>query len=375
MVRILLSTTAALALAAGLLVPASSSQASVLLSLNDGEGGTELATFRTAKCRKGKSKRRNALKFTATARSGNGYRLSVDLFSSAREVNFAYGGPNQFTAEGPAGEWSNLNVPPNAPPGGGGVEFNRKRTRMGLAFAPAFSSIGSDSTVNVTGGLTCKYPKKKKRRARRSAASAAARAKTRITDTSVNPNDDGGNRISGVVVSGREKCHNNRKVVLFRKKGRKRNPSRDRKVGSDRATPNGDGSQYRIDFEGSGKYYTYVKQTKACGRAYSGVVSVTEAASAQDAPTPPSTIEECEQAKQDIESLRPALAEARAQVSAKESRVKKVKRAIRRTSSKRKKRQLRRKLAGARRSLGRAKADVEETEAKLTAARERMGQC
>ncbi len=76
------------------------------------------------------------------------------------------------------------------------------------------------------------------------------------------------------MVSGREKCHNDRKVVLFKKKGRKRNPSRDRKVGSDRATPNGDGSQYRIDFEGSGKYYTYVKQTKSCGRAYSGVVSV-----------------------------------------------------------------------------------------------------
>ena len=106
------------------------------------------------------------------------------------------------------------------------------------------------------------------------AAIAEARTRTSITDTSVNPNDEGGNRISGVVVSGREKCHNNRKVVLFRKNGRKRNVSRDEKIGSDRATPNGDGSQYRIDFEGSGKYYTYVKQTKSCGRAYSGVVSV-----------------------------------------------------------------------------------------------------
>ena len=275
MLRIVLLTTAVLTLLAGLLVPASA-QARVKLFLNGENGLTELATFSTAKCRKGKGKSEDSLKFTATARSSNGYRLSVDLFTRGREHNLAYGGPNQFTAEGPAGEWSNLNVPPNAPPGGGGIEFNRKKTRFGLAFSPAFSSTG-DITASVTGGLKCKYPKKKKRRARRSAAaSAAARAKTTITDTSVNPNDDGGNRISGVVVSGRENCHNNRKVVLFKKKGRKRNVRRDKKIGSDRATPNGDGSQYRIDFEGSGKYYTYVKQTKSCGRAYSGIVSVSQ---------------------------------------------------------------------------------------------------
>ena len=108
------------------------------------------------------------------------------------------------------------------------------------------------------------------------AAIAEARTKTRITDISVNPNDEGGNRISGVLVSGREKCHNNREVLLFRKRGRERNVRRDRRIGSDRATPNGDGSQFRIDFEGSGKYYTYVKQTRSCSRAYSGIVSVSE---------------------------------------------------------------------------------------------------
>lgn len=275
MLRIVLLTTAVLALTAGLLVPASA-QARVTLYLNAEAGLTELATFSTAKCRKGKGKRAAQLKFTASARSSNGYRLRVDLFTRGLEHNLAYGGPNQFTAVGPEGEWSNLNVPPNAPPGGGGIEFNRKKTRMGLAFSPAFSSTGS-VTASVTGGLKCKYPKKKKRRARRSAAaSAGARTKTTITDTSVNPNDDGGSRISGVVVSGRETCHNNRKVVLFKKKGRKRNVRRDKKIGSDRATPNGDGSQYRIDFEGSGKYYTYVKQTKSCGRAYSGIVSVSQ---------------------------------------------------------------------------------------------------
>jgi len=276
MLRIVVSTTAALALTTGLLAPASA-QASVKAFGNGENGLFELATFKTAKCRKGKGKSEESLKFTATAKSSNGYRLSVDLFTRGLEHNLAYGGPNQFTVEGPAGVWSNLNVPPNAPPGGGGIEFNRKKTRMGLAFSPAFPSAGGSVTASVTGGLKCKYPKKKKRRARRSTATgAAARAKTKITDTSVNPNDDGGNRISGVVVSGREKCHNNRKVVLVKKTGRKRNVRRDEKIGSDRATPNGDGSQYRIDFEGSGKYYTYVKKTKSCGGAYSGVVSVSE---------------------------------------------------------------------------------------------------
>ncbi len=108
------------------------------------------------------------------------------------------------------------------------------------------------------------------------AAIAEARTRTSITDTSVNPNDEGGNRISGVVVSGRESCHNNRKVFLFKKKGRVRNVRRDTKIGSDRATPNGDGSQFRIDFEGSGKYYAYVKKSKSCGGAYSRVVTVSQ---------------------------------------------------------------------------------------------------
>src|SRR5918995_87907 len=106
------------------------------------------------------------------------------------------------------------------------------------------------------------------------AAIAEARSKTRLTDISVSPNENGGSRISGVVVSGRERCHVNRRVHLFRRLGRGRNVRRDRKVGSDRATPNGDGSQFRIDFEGSGRYYAYVKRTRSCGRAYSRVVRV-----------------------------------------------------------------------------------------------------
>lgn len=99
------------------------------------------------------------------------------------------------------------------------------------------------------------------------------------------------------------------------------------------------------------------------------------AASAQEAPAPPPTIEQCEQAQQDVESLRRALAEAQNRVSAKESRVRKLKRAITRTSSRRKRRQLKRKLTGARKSLRMAKDGAAETEAQLTAARETLREC
>ncbi len=112
------------------------------------------------------------------------------------------------------------------------------------------------------------------------AAIAEALTTTRLPAPSVNPNDEGGQRISGFVVSSRERCHNDRKVFLFKKKGRRRglprNPRRDRRIGFDRATPNGDGSQYRINFNGrhSGKFYTYVHKTESCSRAYSRVVTV-----------------------------------------------------------------------------------------------------
>jgi hypothetical protein len=121
-------------LAIALSLPAAS-QADVRVLLNDEQGGTELASFKTASCRRGKGKRPASLKFTAKAKSSNGYTSTVDLFTTGRSHDLQYGGPNQFTVRGPAGEWTNLNRPPNAPPGGGAIQFNAKRTRMGLGFS------------------------------------------------------------------------------------------------------------------------------------------------------------------------------------------------------------------------------------------------
>jgi hypothetical protein len=148
-------------LLAGLCVPAAANASVHVLNPD----GTQLVAFKTAKCQKA-SKKGALLKFIATGKSG-GYTLHVNIFQLSNSINLVYGGdgPADFTVSGPGGSWTNLNRPPNAPPGGGAIEFNSNRTRMGLGFSPAFDDALS-STVGVGGGLTCKYPKKKKKKRR-----------------------------------------------------------------------------------------------------------------------------------------------------------------------------------------------------------------
>src|SRR5215217_596656 len=56
---------------------------------------------------------------------------------------------------------------------------------------------------------------------------------------------------SGFVLSPKENCTSDRKVTLYKRKlgVRKPNYKKDRKIGSDNATPNGDGAQWKIDIE------------------------------------------------------------------------------------------------------------------------------
>jgi hypothetical protein len=143
-----------------LALPASSHAAVDVLQ---GDGGVPVVSFKTAKCKKNLRKG-NGLKFIATAKK-NGWRLSVNVWTNARDMSLAYGGdgPADFTVTGPGGSWTNLNRPPDAPPGGGAIVFNQKRTRMGIGFAPAFDETFS-SSIEMAGGLKCQYPKKKRRR-------------------------------------------------------------------------------------------------------------------------------------------------------------------------------------------------------------------
>lgn len=144
-----------------LAVPAS---AAADVTVLDSEGNRVVA-FKSASCKKA-SKKGALLKFIATAKSG-GYRLTVNIYRLSNNIGLVYGGdgPADFTVRGPGGSWTNLNRPPDAPPGGGAIVFNAKKTRMGLGFQPAFND-GFSSSVGVGGGLTCKYPKPKKKKKR-----------------------------------------------------------------------------------------------------------------------------------------------------------------------------------------------------------------
>ena len=83
----------------------------------------------------------------------------------------------------------------------------------------------------------------------------------------------GDGSFSGFVLSPNENCTANRKVTLYKRKSsvRKRNYKKDRKVGSDIATPNGDGAQWKVDIETKGKYYAHVKKKGSCKAMYSKV--------------------------------------------------------------------------------------------------------
>ena len=75
---------------------------------------------------------------------------------------------------------------------------------------------------------------------------------------------------SGFVRSSRSSCHSGRKVTLYRKSGGKV-----RKVGSDTAQPNQDGSQWKVDVTRSGKHYAVVSATKKCKGATSRTLGIT----------------------------------------------------------------------------------------------------
>ena len=98
----------------------------------------------------------------------------------------------------------------------------------------------------------------------------AATSKTKLSISASTGN--GKNRFGGFVRSSRDSCHNGRRVYLYKQKGRKRSLKRDKKLASERATPNQDGSQYALGTEETGKFYTYVKATRRCKSALSKVV-------------------------------------------------------------------------------------------------------
>jgi hypothetical protein len=101
-------------------------------------------------------------------------------------------------------------------------------------------------------------------------ADAARKSKTRI---SIRAQEDG---FFGSVKSRRESCADNRKVVLYKRTGRRVNRRRDERIGSDRAQPNGDRFRWSINTDEEGRFYAYSKATRKCASAFSRVVRAEE---------------------------------------------------------------------------------------------------
>jgi hypothetical protein len=101
-------------------------------------------------------------------------------------------------------------------------------------------------------------------------ASAHGTAKTQMENISLSDHT-----LSGYVVSSKEGCTSNRKVVMYKMLSSHRNPGHDRKVGANRATPNGDGAQFFITTTGTGHFYAYAPAIKGCSSAISFSVQIT----------------------------------------------------------------------------------------------------
>jgi hypothetical protein len=101
-------------------------------------------------------------------------------------------------------------------------------------------------------------------------ASAHGVAKTTMDNISLSDHT-----LSGYVISAKESCTSNRKVVMYKMLSSHRNPSHDRKVASNRATPNGDGAQFFLTASQNGHYYAYAPAISGCSSAISFVVQIT----------------------------------------------------------------------------------------------------
>jgi hypothetical protein len=101
------------------------------------------------------------------------------------------------------------------------------------------------------------------------AASAALAGPASAAKTGISLSIQAGSgSFSGFVKSKKSSCHSGRKVTLYRKSGRSV-----KKVGSDTAQPNQDGSQWKINAKTKGKHYAKVSATKSCKGATSRTVS------------------------------------------------------------------------------------------------------
>jgi hypothetical protein len=102
------------------------------------------------------------------------------------------------------------------------------------------------------------------------ASIAGARA---AADTGVTIKGDNGD-FHGKVLSERSRCQVDRKVVVYKQKGRHQKPSTDKKIGSDISEAHGDHGDWSVGNTGykKGKFYAKAKKSPGCATGYSKTI-------------------------------------------------------------------------------------------------------
>lgn len=136
-----------------------------------GEDDQILATFRSAKCSKGKVKdKKGRSGFFVDAISGQ-YELTAHIdrarFAGFKRTYELIFGPESDgyllfnkVGETTGGVYSNSFVPPFAAPGYGAIAFSPNGKRVSIGFGPVMWTQDFSTGVVLAGALECRYPKK-----------------------------------------------------------------------------------------------------------------------------------------------------------------------------------------------------------------------
>jgi hypothetical protein len=104
------------------------------------------------------------------------------------------------------------------------------------------------------------------------ASMAGARA---AADTGVTIKGENGD-FHGKVLSEKAKCNGDRKVVVYKQKGRHQEPSTDKKIASDISERHGDHGDWNVGNTGykKGKFYAKAKKSPGCAKGFSKTIKL-----------------------------------------------------------------------------------------------------
>lgn len=92
--------------------------------------------------------------------------------------------------------------------------------------------------------------------------------------------------VFGYLSGAKKDCLANRKVVVYKQDGNKRDPGSDRRVGSDRASLDEGRYRYSVETGDTGRYYAQAPATKGCAAARTGSVQALDLGDSAPSATP-----------------------------------------------------------------------------------------